>query len=96
MCGGANTYQKGNETHYGLLGDVTYRERNVPTEITSRFPLDGYGKIIRLSLGASHSSAISSTGRVYMWGNNYYGQLGNGFTHGFGIPVLIFKNATFD
>ena len=93
---GANTYQKGNETHYGLLGDGTYRERNVPTEITSRFPLDGDGKIIRLSLGASHSSAISSTGRVYMWGNNYYGQLGNGFTHGFGIPVLIFKNATFD
>ncbi len=93
---GANTYQKGNETHYGLLGDGTYRERNVPTEITSRFPLDGDGKIIRLSLGASHSSAISSTGRVYMWGNNYYGQLGNGFTHGFGIPVLIFKNAIFD
>jgi alpha-tubulin suppressor-like RCC1 family protein len=48
----------------GQLGDNSTTKRLVPTEITSRFSLDSNDKIVSLSLGWSHSSALSSTGRV--------------------------------
>jgi alpha-tubulin suppressor-like RCC1 family protein len=73
----------------GQLGDGTTTDRWVPTEITSRFSLAGGDKIILLSIGLSHSSAISATGRVFMWGNNDYGQLGDGTTINRNIPIQI-------
>ncbi|MCL2089258.1 MAG: Ig-like domain-containing protein [Oscillospiraceae bacterium] len=33
--------------------------------------------IIDIDAGTYHSAAVSSEGRVFTWGNNYYGQLGN-------------------
>jgi uncharacterized repeat protein (TIGR02543 family) len=69
----------GNNTS-GQLGDTTTTLRNTPTEITSRFSLAAGDKIVSMSLGSSHSSAISSTGRVFTWGNNFYGQLGDATT----------------
>jgi alpha-tubulin suppressor-like RCC1 family protein len=64
--------------NYGQLGDGTITSRYLPTEITSRFSLAESDKIISLSLGLSHSSALSATGRVFMWGSNYYGQIADG------------------
>jgi uncharacterized repeat protein (TIGR02543 family) len=73
----------------GKLGDGTSTNRNVPTEITSRFSLDAGDKIISLSLSAYSSSAVSSTGRVFMWGRNEYGQLGDGTTTNRNVPTEI-------
>jgi Alpha-tubulin suppressor and related RCC1 domain-containing proteins len=36
--------------------------------------------IIQSATGSMHSLAVDSTGTVYSWGNNDYGQLGNGST----------------
>jgi uncharacterized repeat protein (TIGR02543 family) len=73
----------------GQLGNGTNTNRNVPTEITSRFSLDAGDRIISLSLGTSHSAALSSTGRVFMWGENWAGQLGDGTTTDRNVPTEI-------
>jgi alpha-tubulin suppressor-like RCC1 family protein len=73
----------------GQLGDGTGTYRDVPTEITSRFSLAASDKIILLSIGSSHSSALSATGRVFMWGYNNNGQLGVGVSTNRDVPTQI-------
>jgi alpha-tubulin suppressor-like RCC1 family protein len=75
------------ENHYGILGDGTYTDKNVPTEITSNFSLASNDKIIGLSLGLLHSLALTSTARVYAWGPDGY------FTQDEG-PGMFFVLAT--
>lgn len=74
---------------YGQLGDGTTTQRNVPFETTSTFSLAASDQIISLSLGAYHSSALSETSRVFMWGFNGNGQLGDGTTTNRNVPVII-------
>jgi hypothetical protein len=74
---------------YGQLGNSTTTYSHVPTDITTRFGLLGDDKIIQLSLGNFHSSALSSTGRVYTWGFNFYGQLGNNTGVDSSVPYEI-------
>lgn len=62
--------------HRGQLGDKTTTDRHTPTEITSQFNLKEGENIISLSLGFGHSSALSSLGRVFTFGNNQFYQLG--------------------
>jgi alpha-tubulin suppressor-like RCC1 family protein len=47
-------------------------------ELTDKFKLDNSDKIVKVSAGLDHSAAISLSGRVFTWGLNDYGQLGNG------------------
>jgi alpha-tubulin suppressor-like RCC1 family protein len=37
-------------------------------------------QIVKISLGAGHSIALSVSGKVYSWGMNLLGQLGHGDT----------------
>jgi len=46
-------------------------------------------KIVQVSAGTAHSLALKSNGKVYSWGNNFWGQLGIGSNVNSGIPVLI-------
>jgi len=66
--------------YHGQLGDNTTTDRDTPTDITSQFDLNGEETMISVSLGAYHSAALSSEGRLFVWGWNNYGQLGNGTT----------------
>jgi alpha-tubulin suppressor-like RCC1 family protein len=68
------------DNEYGRLGDGTTIDRYTRTEITSQFNLNSGETITSISLGSSHSSALSSTGRVFTWGYNAKGQLGDGTT----------------
>ena len=65
---------------YGQLGDGTTTNRLYPTNITSYFNLDHGERVVSLSLGSSHSIALTSEGRVFTWGRNNHGQLGDGTT----------------
>ena len=41
-------------------------------------PVKIMGDVVSVSLGYFHSSAITTDGSLYIWGDNTYGQLGNG------------------
>ena len=75
--------------YYGQIGDGTIANRNIPTEITSRFNLTEMETIMSVSLGSAHSSAITSDRRIFTWGYNYYGQLGDGTSVDNIIPTEI-------
>ena len=44
---------------------------------------------VQIAAGDSHSLAIKEDGSVWAWGNNYYGQLGDGSTTNKTNPVLV-------
>ena len=62
---------------YGQVGDQTNTSKHTPVEITSSFNLTTNEKITAITLGWGHSAAITSNGRVFTWGFNTFGQLGN-------------------
>jgi len=71
------------------LGDGTTTDRYIPIDITSQFSLNGGETVISVTLGAHHSAALTSEGRLFIWGWNYYGQLGNGSTTDQNTPTDI-------
>lgn len=73
----------------GQLGDGTNTYQPAPVDITSNFNLSEGETIISITLGGNFSSALSSNGRVFTWGNNNEGQLGNGTNINSNLPVDI-------
>jgi uncharacterized repeat protein (TIGR02543 family) len=74
---------------YGQLGNNTITTRLVPSQITSQFPLELGDKIIQISAGNYHSSALTSNGRIFTWGRNVSGQIGDNTTINKLIPTEI-------
>jgi alpha-tubulin suppressor-like RCC1 family protein len=84
----------GSNSH-GELGDGTKGVKNyksLPTEITPKFKLNADDKIVAISLGNGHSSAISCSGRVFTWGSNFFGQLGDRTVTDKSLPTEITYN----
>ncbi len=44
--------------------------------------------------GGAYSGAVTEDGSLYMWGDNHYGQLGNGTTEASCVPVKILDDVT--
>ena len=89
-----NAYAWGNN-NYGQLGNGTstsYRSTPVRVEKPAGAPADfTYAQV---SAGHSHSLALGSDGNAYAWGNNNYGQLGNGTSTSYrSTPVRVEKPA---
>jgi len=58
---------------YGQLGDdVTRADKATPVQVS------GISDIVAVSAGGYHSVALKSDGTVWAWGDDYYGQLGDG------------------
>jgi len=64
----------------GQLGDGTITHSSTPVAVkTIGTPMEGK-TIVEIAAGASHSLALASDGKIYVWGGNAYGQFGNGVT----------------
>ena len=59
----------------GALGDGTYTNRNTPTQTSS---LGADRTAVAISAGYEHTCAILDNGSVSCWGDNEFGQLGDG------------------
>ncbi|MDQ3980108.1 MAG: hypothetical protein M3314_11225, partial [Actinomycetota bacterium] len=68
---------------YGQLGDGTTVDRHVPVRVATLS-----GGTVSVAAGAVHSLALDQGGRVWAWGWNAVGQLGDGTSIDRHTPVL--------
>ncbi len=89
---------------YGKLGDdgTTNQDKNKPVQVKGEGGSGNLNNIIAISAGDNHVLALEDMGhggKVFAWGDNYYGQLGNGES-GFGdsnsTPVRVKIDSTTD
>jgi alpha-tubulin suppressor-like RCC1 family protein len=78
----------GNVWHWGryLCSATSYVTSPDPTKLV--FP-SGTGRIVDIATGSGFALALAEDGRVYAWGVNTKGQLGQGTTTGSAVPVRI-------
>lgn len=73
------------DNDYGKLGDGTTDSRNEPVEVQ----LPAGVKATALALGQDQSLVIGSDGKLYTWGSNDFGELGNGTYTRANLPQAI-------
>jgi alpha-tubulin suppressor-like RCC1 family protein len=69
----------------GQLGDGTFTSSTTPVTVTG-LPAS---PITAITAGPSTSTVLLENGQVWDWGNNQYGQLGNGTKQKSDVPVLV-------
>lgn len=78
----------------GKLGDGTANNRKTPVAVkTNGTDMDGK-TIVQVSAGSYHNVALSSDGKLYAWGNNSDGQLGDGTINNRNVPVAVKTTGT--
>ncbi len=76
IAGGAKCW---GYNYWGQLGDDTGMDRLTPVDVAGL----GSGVAV-IALGGSHTCAVTTAGGAKCWGQNYYGQLGDG-TQGYNV-----------
>lgn len=72
------------DNYYGQLGDGTTTARLKPVEI-----LHGLAKVVSVSIGCNHTVALEDDGAMAAWGDNSYGQLGDGTMTQRNTPIAV-------
>ncbi len=78
---------------FGQLGDGSATMRTTPVAVTTTGALAGK-TITAIAAGASHTVALTSEGKLYAWGANIWGQLGDGTTDSRRAPVAVVMNGS--
>ncbi|MBU1495219.1 MAG: hypothetical protein KJ956_14780, partial [Actinobacteria bacterium] len=68
----------------GQLGNGTTTASSVPVDVTGLA-----SGVTAIASGMYHTCALLDTGGVQCWGNNGYGELGNGLTDDSSVPVNV-------
>ena len=80
---------------YGMIdGGVTSNYRK-PIEITHRLPRRA-GKVIQIDTSNTHTLCLTDTGRLLSWGDNEYGQIGDGTKNSCDQPTDITQHVPSD
>lgn len=87
LCADGKLYGWGSN-YYGELGNIGGSSGNVPVVLETGAALAGK-TIIAIDAGVNSSYALTSDGKVFAWGINTYGQLGNGSTANSNTPVAV-------
>jgi hypothetical protein len=81
------------------LGDIVDSKERVNSEKYIHFELKSFKnssfeneKTVMISCGGEHSLALTENGRVFGWGDNYYGQLGVDVKYYSNKPIIIELN----
>ncbi|KAF0984384.1 hypothetical protein FDP41_000283 [Naegleria fowleri] len=78
---------------YGLAADGTILNRKVPTKVFS-WDLQGPKRIDQVAAGAFNYFAVDENGRLYSWGRNDRGQLGDRTTIDKWRPVDVYMKGS--
>ena len=73
----------------GQLGDGTTTNRSIPIQVKG---LGGAGyltDVIKVGCGSGHALAVKNDGSLWAWGNNAYGQLGDGTIVNKSSPIQV-------
>lgn len=72
------------DNEYGQIGiGTTVTDQTTPVQVS------GLSGVIKIASGRFFSLALKSDGTVWTWGQNLYGQLGNGTTTDSPVPVQV-------
>lgn len=88
---GAGSLYLWGANNYGQLGDATITESRVPRALPGFGPGTARGPVVDVAAGSYHTIAATADGRVWTWGANPYGQLGNGTSSGIGPNPVAFE-----
>jgi alpha-tubulin suppressor-like RCC1 family protein len=88
LASDANVYAWGVSTGTGYTGS-----HNVPVAVDRSGSLNGKS-IVAISAGDEFSTVLSCDGKVYSWGDNTYGQLGNNTTTDSYFPTEVIWGVT--
>lgn len=73
----------------GQLGDNTKVLKKFPIKVLGVNKVDPLNNIREVSAGPATSLALGANGKVYAWGNNDFGQLGDGTTTSRTTPIEV-------
>src|SRR3990172_2359048 len=85
LCSNGTAWTTG-LNNVGQLGDGTTTDKTTPVQVTA------LSNIIAVSAGGwinYHTLALQNTGTVWAWGQNTFGQLGNGTLVDSPVPVAV-------
>ncbi len=75
--------------NYGQLGNNSTTDSSTPVRVVGVGGAGYLAGVTQISAGKYHTCAVVSSGAVYCWGQNVYGQLGNNSTNNSSTPVQV-------